>query len=111
MPALLDAAIKGTVLLALAGLAVAVLRKRSAAVRQLVWGAWRTKLLLPAEARNWPADRRWVVLHELAHVKRHDCQAKLIARLAWAVYWFNPLCWMAFKRVQREAETACDDLI
>jgi len=78
----------------------------------MVWGVWRPKLLLPAEARNWSADRRWVVLlHELAHAKRRDCLAKLVAHLACAVYWFNPLCWMAFKRMQREAETACDDLV
>jgi beta-lactamase regulating signal transducer with metallopeptidase domain len=78
----------------------------------MVWGAFRPKLLLPAEAKSWSADRRWVVLlHELAHAKRRDCLAKLVAHLACAVYWFNPLCWMAFKRMQREAETACDDLV
>jgi beta-lactamase regulating signal transducer with metallopeptidase domain len=78
----------------------------------MVWGVFRPKLLLPAEARNWSDDRRWVVLlHELSHAKRHDCLAKLIAHVTCAVYWFNPLCWMAFKQMQREAEVACDDLV
>jgi beta-lactamase regulating signal transducer with metallopeptidase domain/HEAT repeat protein len=78
----------------------------------MVWGVFRPKLLLPAEASNWSADRRWVVLlHELAHAKRRDCLAKLIAHVACGVYWFNPLCWMAFKQMQREAEVACDDLV
>jgi beta-lactamase regulating signal transducer with metallopeptidase domain len=78
----------------------------------MVWGGLRPKLLLPAEAENWSADRRWVVLlHELAHAKRHDCLAKLIAHVACAAYWFNPLCWIASNLMQREAEAACDDLV
>jgi beta-lactamase regulating signal transducer with metallopeptidase domain len=78
----------------------------------MVWGTLKPKLLLPAEAEGWPPDRRWVVLlHELAHVKRRDCLAKLVAHMACAVYWFNPLCWIAFKLMQREAEVACDDLV
>jgi beta-lactamase regulating signal transducer with metallopeptidase domain len=78
----------------------------------MVWGIFRSRLLLPAEADTWSQDRRWVVLlHELAHIKRHDCLAKLIAHVACAVYWFNPLAWPAFRFMQREAETACDDLV
>ena len=52
-----------------------------------------------------------VALHELAHARRWDCTIKLMAHLARAVYWFNPLAWVAFKRLQSEAETACDDLV
>ena len=78
----------------------------------MLWGLWRPWLLVPAEAESWPALRRWVVLlHELAHAKRWDCATKLLAHVACAVYWFNPLAWLAFKRMQTEAEAACDDLV
>ena len=78
----------------------------------MVWGLRRVKLLLPAEATAWSAEKRYVVLlHELAHAKRHDCLAKLVAHLAAALYWFNPLAWLAMKRLTVEAETACDDLV
>jgi beta-lactamase regulating signal transducer with metallopeptidase domain len=78
----------------------------------MVWGLHRPKLLLPAEADSWSPERRWVVLlHELAHAKRHDCLSKFIAHVACALYWFNPLCWLAFRLMQREAEAACDDLV
>ena len=78
----------------------------------MVWGILTPKLLLPSESADWSADRRWVVLlHELAHAKRRDCLAKLIAHVACAAYWFNPLAWAAFKLMQREAEAACDDLV
>lgn len=78
----------------------------------MVWGILRPKLLMPAEAEDWTLQRRWVVLlHELAHAHRRDCLAKLIAHVACSLYWFNPLCWVAFKLMQREAEAACDDLV
>ncbi|NLF32710.1 MAG: hypothetical protein GX591_17695 [Planctomycetes bacterium] len=78
----------------------------------MIWGLFRHRLLLPAEADGWSDQRRWVVLlHELAHAKRRDCLAKCVAGLACAVYWFNPLAWLAFTFMQRDAEAACDDLV
>lgn len=76
------------------------------------WGILRPKLLLPAVADRWPDDRRRVVLlHELAHVKRWDCLAQLVTQLACALYWFNPLVWVALRQMHLEREAACDDLI
>jgi beta-lactamase regulating signal transducer with metallopeptidase domain len=78
----------------------------------MTWGIWRTRLLLPEDSTMWSNEqRRTVLLHELAHAKRWDCLTQLVVQLACAVYWFNPLLWLAWKGMQAEREQACDDLV
>jgi beta-lactamase regulating signal transducer with metallopeptidase domain/HEAT repeat protein len=74
-------------------------------------GVFRATIVLPAECDSWTLDRRRaVLLHELAHVRRHDLIGHTLSRLACAVYWFHPLVWTAAKRLRSESERACDDL-
>ncbi|MDQ2667515.1 MAG: HEAT repeat domain-containing protein [Gemmatimonadota bacterium] len=74
-------------------------------------GIMRPTIVLPAESESWTLDRRRaVLLHELAHVRRHDLLGHTLGRLACAVYWFHPLVWTAAKRLRSESERACDDL-
>ncbi len=74
-------------------------------------GIFRPTIVFPAECDNWTADRRLaVLLHELAHVRRHDLIGHTLGRLACAVYWFHPLVWTAAKHLRSESERACDDL-
>ncbi len=88
------------------------LRRGLAGSMPLTWGAWRPVLLLPADAGDWPAARRRIVLlHELGHIKRWDWLTQTLAYLACALYWFNPLAWLAARRMRIEREQACDDLV
>jgi TonB family protein len=78
----------------------------------LVWGWRRPSLILPASARAWDHDRIVTVLrHELAHIRRSDWITQVGAELIRAVYWFNPLVWMACTRLHVECERACDDAV
>ena len=84
----------------------------SAGPRQMpmTFGTWRPCVALPADAADWsPERRRIVLLHELAHVARHDVPLQMVARLACAVYWFHPLAWWALRQMRVEREHACDD--
>jgi beta-lactamase regulating signal transducer with metallopeptidase domain/HEAT repeat protein len=74
-------------------------------------GVFKPTIVLPAECDSWSLDRRRaVLLHELAHVRRHDLVGHTLSRLACAVYWFHPLVWTAAKQLRSESERACDDL-
>ena len=76
----------------------------------VTWGLARPKVILPAAAAAWSDARARVVLsHELAHIRRGDWIVQLSAELLRALYWFNPLLWVACRRLRLESEHACDD--
>ena len=78
----------------------------------VTWGVRHPRVLLPAGADGWCEDRvRLVLLHELAHIARGDWIVQLAAELMRALYWFNPLIWIASRRLRQESERACDDAV
>lgn len=78
----------------------------------LTWGLLRPVIVLGADHEEWSADRRRMVLnHELAHVARWDTATQLAAQVLCALYWFNPLIWLAARALRTERERACDDRV
>jgi beta-lactamase regulating signal transducer with metallopeptidase domain len=78
----------------------------------LTAGFARPALLLPSDCEQWPATQlRSVLIHELAHVKRFDCATQTLSQLVCALYWFNPLVWLASAQLRTERENACDDIV
>ena len=76
----------------------------------LTWGVLAPIVLLPAAAKTWSRDDRLnAMLHELAHVKRRDWLVHILAQVVCAAYWFNPLVWIAARKLDLEAEHAADD--
>jgi TonB family protein len=78
----------------------------------VTWGFFRPDIILPSGASEWSDDRiRIVLLHELAHIRRGDWATQIVAECLRAVYWFNPLVWLASARLRQESEQACDDAV
>jgi beta-lactamase regulating signal transducer with metallopeptidase domain len=70
------------------------------------------RVILPRTAATWDAARlRAVLLHERAHVARHDSLLAVIGDAATAIYWFHPLAWLVARRAMLERERACDEAV
>lgn len=78
----------------------------------VTWGIVYPAVLLPQDADTWSEERRrFVLVHEMAHVKRFDALTQLLAQLAVALFWFDPLLWVAAHQMRVEREHACDDYV
>jgi beta-lactamase regulating signal transducer with metallopeptidase domain/protocatechuate 3,4-dioxygenase beta subunit len=77
-----------------------------------VWGLWRPCLIFPANLVGdlTPRQITWVVLHELAHIRRHDLLVALVQRVVQILYVFHPAVWVANWLIDEQREYACDDL-
>jgi beta-lactamase regulating signal transducer with metallopeptidase domain len=75
-------------------------------------GVIRHAIILPADASAWTADAlQRALVHELEHIRRRDWATQIFARIVCALFWFNPLVWMAYRRLTLAAEHACDDAV
>ncbi len=52
-----------------------------------------------------------VLAHENAHLSRKDHWWKPLGFFLLAIYWFNPLCWVAYVLLCRDIEAACDERV
>ena len=78
----------------------------------MTWGCLHPRVMLPAPARDWSAERIRIVLgHELAHIRRGDWAIQLVAECLRITFWFNPLAWVVCARLRHESELACDDSV
>jgi beta-lactamase regulating signal transducer with metallopeptidase domain/WD40 repeat protein len=78
-----------------------------------LFGFVRPRLLLPKKVLDTATveELRYVFLHELAHLKRHDIYLGWLTSLLQVLHWFNPLVWFAFYRMRTDRELACDALV
>lgn len=54
---------------------------------------------------------RDVLVHELAHLKRRDCQWTLLRQLVTALFFFQPLLWKLARCMDATSEEVCDDYV
>ncbi len=74
-------------------------------------GIRKPMLLLPASLFSVLSKHqlRDVLIHELAHVERHDSQANFIQKMILALFWFHPLAYLLDRGIDRAREEVCDN--
>ncbi len=76
----------------------------------LTTGSSLTRVILPADWRAWPAEKRTAILaHELAHARRRDPFIAVVVAIHKCLFWFHPLAWWLERRLPVLAEHAADD--
>lgn len=74
-----------------------------------ILGVIRPGIYLPSDMDEVQTDN--VIAHERAHLSRLDQVWKPLGYCLLAVYWFNPLCWLAYVLFCRDMELACDEKV
>ena len=86
------------------------LRVTSAVRAPAVMGLLQPEILVPPSIATTleASELRMVLMHECAHVRRHDLTTHWVSMLLLALHWFNPLCWLAMRMLHADREAACD---
>lgn len=75
------------------------------------WGLARPTILLSADALAATDEAEAIIAHELAHVSALDWAKLMLARVATAIHWFNPLAWRLAQEAHQLREEAADDAV
>jgi len=79
----------------------------------LLAGTLRPFILLPtAVVEHFPPEQiRFILAHELAHLKRRDLAWMKVLWLAEMLFFFHPLLWLTRRDWHLASEMACDELV
>lgn len=76
----------------------------------MTYGLFKTYVVLPTKLDEWMStkDIKYIFMHELHHLKYKDIATNYLMIIYQILYWFNPLVWIAFKKMRMDREIACD---
>jgi beta-lactamase regulating signal transducer with metallopeptidase domain len=79
----------------------------------MVIGFLKPIVLIPtaAMAQLSPQQLETILLHELAHIKRHDYLVNILQTIVETMLFFNPFVWLISTITRREREHCCDDMV
>ena len=93
---------------------IPLIRTTSAHISPMVWWTGgKVRIIIPdalldrLEARQL----KWVLAHELAHVRRGDHMVRWLEWLACVGFWWNPVVWLARRNLRATEEICCDALV
>lgn len=74
-----------------------------------ILGIFKPVIYLPSSLNTMQIE--YILAHERAHIKRRDYIWKPLGFMLLAIYWFNPLIWLAYILLCRDIELACDERV
>lgn len=74
-----------------------------------IFGIAVPKIYIPTNIDS--AYLEYIIAHEKYHIKRKDYIVKAFAYLLLCIHFFNPLCYVAFKLMNRDMEMSCDEKV
>ena len=92
---------------------VPMIETTAAVVSPMVyWSGGTARVLIPSALIEGMerSQLRWILAHELAHVRRRDHWVRWLEWLACTVFWWNPIAWWARRRLRAAEEICCDAL-
>ena len=93
--------------------------KRNVQIKQLdtiavplTYGIWKPVILIPKMTGRTEGRRlKYIIVHELTHIKHFDVLKKWLLAAALCIHWFNPLVWLMYILANRDIELACDEAV
>ncbi|RQV97137.1 hypothetical protein EH221_04135, partial [bacterium] len=88
------------------------IKSSSSIAAPVVWGFFRPILLLPPDFCRFysRSQMRWILLHELAHIRRFDTMAATLQKIMQIFFFFHPVIWLTNWIIDQQREYACDDM-
>lgn len=78
----------------------------------LTYGIIKPKIVLPKSMDcSDELQMRYILTHELIHIKQFDALWKLVLVIALCCHWFNPMVWVLYVLMNRDLEIACDEKV
>jgi Antirepressor regulating drug resistance, predicted signal transduction N-terminal membrane component len=75
-----------------------------------LFGIFTPRIIISPEVVKKLSDEelKYVFLHELSHLKRHDLFINGVMLIIQSIYWFNPFIWYSLRQMKNDCEIACD---
>lgn len=78
----------------------------------LTFGIFFPKIIIPKILKSVDnIELKYVLTHELIHIKRIDNLSKIIMLIAISIHWFNPFVWIMYIFYNRDIELSCDEKV
>lgn len=88
------------------------IRQNDRIISPLTYGLFKPVIILPQNIDWNDSDKiRFILTHEILHIKKFDVLKKQILALSLSLHWFNPFIWIMFFVVNRDIELSCDESV